>query len=90
MTDIIDTACPACAQAMQNPVTGAYRAACFQCSARSIANSPAFFDAQLLAAAGKPMTTEYRELLQRAFDGAWKAGHEAAKVWYGRLHGGEK
>lgn len=87
MNAIVSTACPACEQAKQNPLTGRYQAACFQCNARSIANSPAFFDAQRLAAAGKPMTAEYRELLQRAFDGAWKAGHEAAKWWYGRMHG---
>ena len=75
---------------MENIQSGKYRAGCIQCSARSIANSPAFFDAQRIAAAGKPMAKEYRELLQRAFNGAWEAGHEAAKRWHERMHEGDR
>src|SRR5574337_1305885 len=88
--DIISNACPACEQARENPLTGAYRAACFECSARSIASSPAFFEERIRAGHKLPMSDEYKALLIRAFDGAWRAGHESAKSWHKRLNGGCK
>lgn len=87
MSDVVDTACPACTQAKRNPLTGAYRAGCFECSARSIANSPTFFDAQRVARDGLPMSMLYRDALQRAFGGAWPEGHKRAKWWWERMQG---
>lgn len=85
MNDIVSTACPACRMAEQNVLTGAYQAGCFECTARSIANSPAYFNAHRWAELhGQRMHPDLRALLERAGDGAWKQLYERVKVWAAR------
>jgi hypothetical protein len=72
--------------AEKNILTGAYHAACFECSARSIANSPMFFNArQWSSAHGGEMHYEYKQKLVQAADGAWRAMHESVKRWAARI-----
>lgn len=67
--------CLDCQHFAQNPNWGGYRAGCLECQARSIAQSPAYFN----AAAAKGITESYKAALQRAFQGDWITWHERVK-----------
>lgn len=67
--------CFACESFTKNPLTGAYKAGCRECSARSIAASPAYQERPKDA----PIEGKYRAALERAFHGDWKSGHELVK-----------
>ena len=71
------TTCPACTEFASNPQTGSYRAQCLECKARSIANSPLYFEASQAEA----ITPAYRSALQRAFGGAWLEFHQRVKAY---------
>lgn len=73
--------CPDCQRAETNPRTARFTATCRECTARSLAQSPAFFD----SARSEALTPTYRSALQFFFGGDWKAGHEMVKQWAGRL-----
>lgn len=77
------SACEACTAYERNPLSGAYIASCLNCQIRSIASGPAFFEAQRTGVISKP----YRDALERAFAGDWRAGHEAVKGWVKKLKG---
>lgn len=80
------TACQPCTAASVDPRHGQYQAACLECKARSIANSPAFHDAQI----AKNITPAYRAILDQAFGMDWESGHERAKVWSKAIKQGTK
>ena len=73
--------CPACTAYAKNPLSGNYRASCLDCSIRSIAQGPAFHEAQRTGTISKG----YRAVLERAFCGDVKGGHAAVKEWAAKL-----
>lgn len=75
--------CYACLSFAQNPLSGQYKSGCIDCSTRSIARSPAYFESQKAGS----ITPRYRAALERAFTGDWKAGHAAVKAWAERMSG---
>lgn len=71
------TSCPSCAAFEQNQRTHSFNAKCLECAARSIAGSPAYFN----AASSKTIPSAYRAVLQRAFGGDWIVWHERVKYY---------
>jgi hypothetical protein len=76
--------CDACTAALANPLSGLYRAACAECQARALAQSPQFFD----AVAAEAITPGYRSALEHAFGSNWKDGHARVKAWAEKLQKG--
>lgn len=75
--------CPACTAYAKNQNSGDYRASCLDCSIRSIAQGPAFFEAQRTGMISKG----YRAALERAFAGDWRMGHKVVKDLADKLKG---
>lgn len=81
--------CTACLDFAANPRTGSYHATCLECKARSIAQSPAFFDAlEDMRLGGNGFPPTYKLALQRAFGGAWKEMHIRVKHYAGLVKAG--
>ena len=74
------TNCPACLIAADDPHTGHYTAACQECKARALAQSPTGFQAHKL---GK-RTPQYVEALLIWFGAGNELHHERVKYWAGR------
>ncbi len=74
--------CPACTAYAKNPNSGSYRASCLDCSIRSIAQGPAFHEAQQTGTISKG----YRAALERAFAGDWRRGHQVVKDWAAKIN----
>jgi hypothetical protein len=75
------TDCEDCQTAEKNPRTSRFTAHCPECSARSLAQSPAFFDSERDGA----MTKTYTAALKYVYRDGWREGHEMAKRWAERL-----
>ncbi len=73
--------CEACLRAETNPRTGWMRADCLECAARSIANSPAFYQSTEADA----ITPTYRAALWAFFGNDWREGHARVKAWKARI-----
>ncbi len=76
--------CAACAEAHTNPNTGRINSACFSCSARAIARSPAFHASRI----AKQRTSAYTDLLEAVFgveEADQRRGHEAVLAWHTRI-----
>jgi len=73
--------CWGCSKAEENPQTGAYSAGCKECTARALAQSPAYDTSRR---AGR-FTAEYKRVLTVAFGDDWQAGHEQVKRWSQRI-----
>ena len=69
--------CNACTEARINRWCGMYRASCLDCSARALAQSPAYHD----SAQADAITPRYRDALVATFGEGWKEGHEMVKQW---------
>ena len=76
-----ETDCPTCKAWQADPKTGTYRAGCDDCTARSIAQSPAAWRA------AKGITAvELQDQLRRAFDAeSYAAGRARVWTWMQRL-----
>ena len=74
--------CPICAEAEKNAAIHSFNDACDHCAARHFAHLQVFYESRQ----AKNITTGYKAALDRRFgaDGA-TAGHEAAKVWAGKI-----
>jgi hypothetical protein len=73
--------CPACKQAESNIRTGHFNADCLDCIARSLAQSPTFFDSMNT----DTITPTYRSALWAFFGEHWREGHEKVKQQAARL-----
>lgn len=73
--------CPDCVRAEADPWSPRFSTRCLGCSARSLANSPAYFD----SARDGVMTPTYKAALQYVFGEDWAQGHERVKAQAGRL-----
>lgn len=75
--------CDACAIAKINARTARFNVGCIECSARALAQAPAFHESMTADA----MTPRYRDALQMIFGGDWLEGHTRTKAWYEKLKG---
>ena len=74
--------CQICSNSPVDPLTHSFNDACDNCAARHFAHLQVFYESRQ----AKNITTGYKAALDRQFgvDGA-TAGHEAAKVWAGKI-----
>lgn len=70
-------ACPVCETARANALSALFDAGCRECSARALAASPMYFEAER---AGR-MTGLYTSHLRTVFGAQFLEGHEAVKRW---------
>lgn len=75
--------CQACEAFNRNPLSGAYKAGCLDCAARSIAAGSAFHESMQKQA----ILPRYRAALERVFFGDVEGGHAAVKAWAEKLKG---
>lgn len=68
--------CPACAKAIENPLTGLTTAGCVGCAIRELARSPQFHRAKVTGSLG----TDYVAKLKAIFGDDWLAGHDKVKA----------
>lgn len=74
--------CFACAFADQDPKCGHFHSSCQECTARALALSPKFFEANQ----SQVLTGSYREALRAAFDGvSIKDAHERVMAWAAKI-----
>lgn len=73
--------CQDCVRAEANPFTARFTASCKECSARSLAQSPAYFD----SARAEAMTATYKAALRYVFGSEWQEGHARVRKWSERL-----
>jgi hypothetical protein len=69
--------CTACEQAKENRWCGAYHAWCLECSARALAASHEYWQANK----DGRFTAAYRQALHSIFGEQWEAGHARVKAW---------
>lgn len=81
MTAPGQAACPACAQAERDSLSGAFRSGCDECRARLLARSPAYW----AAAMASTLTPRYRDALVANFGRGWLEGHTLVKRWAERI-----
>lgn len=77
MTAPDQAACPACAQAERDSLSGAFRSGCDECRARLLARSPAYW----AAAMASTLTPRYRDALVASFGPRWLEMHQRVKRW---------
>jgi hypothetical protein len=73
--------CLACDRATVQPFTVHFESGCKECGARSLAQSPAFFDSERSGT----MTRPYRVGLGYVFGPDWQAGHAKVREWAVKL-----
>lgn len=59
---------------------------CQECSARSLAHGPQFFESALM----QTLTANYRNALRTVFGDEWRAGHDSVKTWATRIEQARK
>jgi hypothetical protein len=73
--------CQDCAAAEINPRAVRFTAFCPECCARSLAQSPAFWDSER----DGRLTKTYLAGLRYVFGDNWQAGHRKAQKWAERI-----
>ena len=74
-------ACPSCAIADIDPLTGHYHIGCDECSTRQIAHGQEHWTSQ----AARRILPAYQSLLESTFGPEWQAGHMKVKAWSQRI-----
>lgn len=75
------SACPSCAIAERNPLSGEFHSGCKECSARMMADGMPFFRS---AARGR-MVPEYIAALRSVWGEDYLAGHKRVRAWDDRI-----